>query len=119
MGGKEPNKHSNKRTPNRQGGSGKVVVIGARQRGGELRASVIADTKGETMQQFISDNVAPGSVVCTDDRGYCGVANRKYLHGVVKHSAKEYVNGMAHTNGIESVWAVMKRGYNGVYHIGA
>ena len=34
----------------------------------------------------------------------------------VKHSVKEYVNGMAHTNGIESVWAVLKRGYNGVYH---
>ena len=37
-------------------------------------------------------------------------------HGKVSHSAKEYVNGMAHTNGIESVWAVMKRGFKGVYH---
>ncbi len=34
----------------------------------------------------------------------------------VNHSAKEFVNGMAHTNGIESVWAVLKRGYNGIYH---
>ena len=34
----------------------------------------------------------------------------------VKHTAKEYVNEMVHTNGIESVWAVLKRGYNGVYH---
>ena len=38
--------------------------------------------------------------------------------GLVNHSAKEHVNGMAHTNGIESVWAVLKRGYSGVYHIG-
>ena len=37
-------------------------------------------------------------------------------HESVKHSVKEFVNGMAHTNGIESVWAVLKRGYNGVYH---
>ena len=34
----------------------------------------------------------------------------------VKHSAKEFVNGMAHTNGIESFWANMKRGYQGIYH---
>ena len=39
-----------------------------------------------------------------------------WKHEAVNHSAKEYVNGMAHTNGIESVWAVIKRGYNGVYH---
>ena len=32
------------------------------------------------------------------------------------HSVGEYVRGMAHTNGIESVWAVLKRGFNGVYH---
>jgi hypothetical protein len=35
---------------------------------------------------------------------------------VVNHSAKHYVEGMAHTNGIESVWAVLKRGYHGIYH---
>jgi len=44
---------------------------------------------------------------------YSGISNR---HKTVNHSAKKYVNGMAHTNGIESVWTVMKRGYNGVYH---
>ena len=50
----------------------------------------------------------------TDENStYGGVANR---HKTVKHSAKEYVNGMTHTNGIESVWAVLKRGYSGVYH---
>ena len=41
IGGKEPNKHSNKRTPNRQDGSGKVAVIGARQRDGGLRRSML------------------------------------------------------------------------------
>ena len=39
-----------------------------------------------------------------------------FAHKTVKHSVREFVNGMAHTNGIESVWAVLKRGYNGVYH---
>ena len=39
-----------------------------------------------------------------------------YQHHTVKHSVSEYVNGQAHTNGIESFWAMLKRGYNGVYH---
>ena len=38
------------------------------------------------------------------------------MHHTVKHSVSEYVNGQAHTNGIESFWAMLKRGYNGVYH---
>lgn len=117
IGGKETNKHAAKHVPGRQGGKGKSTVIGARARGGEVRARVIADTKGATMRGFVADNVAAGAVVCTDDhRGYAGVGGAFYRHEVVRHSAKEYVNGMAHTNGIESVWAVMKRGYNGVYH---
>ena len=37
-------------------------------------------------------------------------------HETVKHSVSEYVNGMAHTNGIESFWALLKRGYHGTYH---
>ena len=58
----------------------------------------------------------PGATVYTDEHaGYQNLGAR-YEHGTVKHSAKEYVNGMAYTNGIESVWAVLKRGYNGVYH---
>ena len=38
------------------------------------------------------------------------------MHETVKHSVSEYVNGQAHTNGIESFWATLKRGYHGVYH---
>ena len=39
-----------------------------------------------------------------------------YQHHTVKHSVSEYVNSQAHTNGIESFWAMLKRGYTGVYH---
>ena len=69
------------------------------------------------MRGFIVDNVAPEVVVCTDDhRGYSGAVGVFYEHKTVRHSASEYVNGMAHTNGIGSVWAAMKRGYNGVHN---
>ena len=39
-----------------------------------------------------------------------------FEHETVKHSVSEYVNGMAHTNGIESFWSLLKRGYHGTYH---
>ena len=37
-------------------------------------------------------------------------------HESVKYSVSEYVNGQAHTNGVESFWAVLKRACHGVYH---
>lgn len=85
-----------------------------KQRQGNIKAQVIPNTKSATLQSVLSDNVEQDTLLCTDElRGYKGLTyNRKQ----VNHSAKEYVNGMAHTNGIESVWAVLKRGYNGVYH---
>ena len=51
--------------------------------------------------------------VYTDEHGaYHGLPR----HRTVKHSVGEYVNGQAHTNGIESFWSVLKRGYYGTYH---
>ncbi len=47
---------------------------------------------------------------------YIGINGLLYKHKVIKHSAKEFVNGMAHTNGIKSVWAVAKHRHNGIYH---
>ena len=63
----------------------------------------------------MQDTVEPGSTVYTDEhRAYRGMANLD--HKAVRHSVGEYVNGMAHTNGIESFWAMLKRGYIGTYH---
>ncbi len=117
IGGKEKNKHSHKKLRAGRGPVGKQAVIGAKQRGGTVKAMVISNTDGSTLQGFIHDTVKVGSTVYTDEhKGYDKLGGLFYKHGTVKHSAKEYVNGMAHTNGIESVWALLKRGYNGVYH---
>jgi hypothetical protein len=62
----------------------------------------------------LNASIVEGSTLCTDEhRSYQG---NKFNHMVVNHSAKQFVDGMAHTNGIESVWAVLKRGFYGVYH---
>ena len=117
IGGKEKNKHNNKKLRAGRGGVGKTAVIGARERKGNVRAKTIDKTDGATLKGFVHDHVEIGSTVYTDDhRGYSGLDGLFFTHESVKHSAKEYVNGMAHTNGIESVWAVLKRGYNGTFH---
>ena len=115
LGGKEENKHEHKKLKAGRGGVGKQAVIGLRERGGRtVRQGRIADTTKPTLHGVIRDHVRPGSTICTDDNpSYVGALRR---HRSVNHSAKEFVNGMAHTNGIESVWAVLKRGYNGIYH---
>ena len=81
---------------------------------GKVKAQVIPDTRRTTLHGFVNSAAMPGAQLYTDDaRAYGGVRNR---HRVVRHSVGEYVNDMAHTNGIESFWALLKRGYHGTYH---
>ena len=114
LGGKEDNKHSNKKLKQGRGAVSKQAVLGMRERGGKTVAKPIPDTGKDTVQSIIHENVRSGSMICTDEGGcYEEVAHR---HHTVNHSAKEYVDGIAHTNGIESVWAVLKRGFYDTYH---
>lgn len=117
VGGKEKNKHAGKRIPGSQGGANKSVVLGVLERGGELRAEVIQDTSAKTVQGVIRKNVKPGNVVITDEhRSYKGLGN-DYLHVSVNHSKGQYVvEKLIHTNGIESVWAILKRQIIGIHH---
>lgn len=115
IGGKEKNKHFDKKANVGRGAVGKTAVVGLRERGGRVKATPIENTGKDLLHEIISENVESGATVYTDDhKSYTGLQN--YKHKSVNHSAKEFVNGMAHTNGIESVWAVLKRGYNGIYH---
>jgi len=115
IGGKETNKHSNKKLKKGRGAVGKAVVVGIRSRDGSVRAAHLGGTDKATLHSYIKANVHPGSTVMTDEHAaYRGLAG--YEHHTVRHGAGEYVNEMAHTNGIESFWALLKRGYVGVYH---
>ena len=117
IGGKKSrNKHANKKWPKGRGAVGKAPVAGIIDR--ETREVImqpIPDVTRETLHNFIRDNVKPGSTVYTDEhRGYWGLDD--YDHHGVKHRAGQYVDGDATTNSIESMWAILKRGYHGVYH---
>lgn len=115
IGGKEANKHANKKLNAGRGAVGKTTVFGMKERGDKVKAMVINRTNKATLQGNIHNNIQPKSTVVTDDfRGHLGLQG--FNHKTVNHSAKEFVNGMAHNNGIESVWAVLKRGYNGTFH---
>ncbi len=52
----------------------------------------------------------------TDENSAYMMLYKYYDHKAVNHSVSQYVRGMAHTNGIESFWALLKRGYHGTYH---
>lgn len=93
----------------------KHAVTGLRERGARAKALPIEKADKETLHGVARSHVMPGSTIYTDDNlSYYGVAHR---HCTVNHSAKKYVNNMTHTNGIEeSVWTMLKHGFNGTYH---
>ncbi len=115
MGGKEKNKHTRKKLRAGRGAVGKVAVAGVKDRAtGQVRARVVQDTKAKTLQPFVERHTDAGAVVYTDEAtAYKGI-NR--THETVCHSVGEYVRYMAHTNGMESFWAMLKRGYHGTFH---
>jgi transposase-like protein len=120
VGGKEKNKHANKRTPGAMGKSTltKTPILGMRERGegGHTRALPISSVNSVILSETVACNVEEGSTINTDDNQGYWPLDGAYKHESVNHHRKEYVRGDVTTNGIESVWAVLKRGLNGVYH---
>ena len=119
IGGKEGNKHRSKRLNAGRGPVGKTAVVGAKARGGKVVAKPVEHTDAATLTQFVEAHAPKGATVYTDDaKAYRNLPSffNRYKHETVKHSVGEYVKGEAHTNGIESFWALLKRGYHGIYH---
>lgn len=116
FGGREKSKHANKKLNAGRGTVGKSVVLGIRERGGRMKAKVVPNISAATLQGAVRENIAPGSAIHTDELSSYAGLNKHYDHQFVVHNAGEYVRDGVTTNGIESVWAVMKRGMHGVYH---
>lgn len=116
MGGKRKNKSNAERK--KLEGRGPVdmtAVVGAKCRtSNKVTAKVVTSTDKATLQGLVDDVTDPDTVVYTDDAAaYEGIPNP---HETVKHSVSEYVKGMAHTNGIESAWSMLKRAQKGTFH---
>ena len=117
IGGKEKNKRNSKKLNSGRGAVGKTPVAGAKDREtNRVSATVIQGTTQENLEGFIQERVEPGSTVYTDDHGGYNRLWLDFEHSSVRHSVREYVKGQAHTNGIESFWSMLKRGYYGTYH---
>ncbi len=117
IGGKESNKHEKDKLKIGRGAVGKTPVLGMRERGGKTLAMPIETCSIEEIQSAIHANVEVGSTLFTDEHSaYNDMDGLFFRQERVNHSNGEYKRGVAHTNGIESVWAVLKRGIHGVYH---
>lgn len=118
IGGKEKNKHKNKRTEGTQGRSTltKTPVLAVVERKGVVKAVVSQNVDGRSIGQFITNNVVLGSRLMTDEYRIYQSVKWLYKHAFVKHGAGEYVVNDCHTNTIEGFFSLLKRGIIGIYH---
>lgn len=119
LGGLEKNKHEDKKLNAGRGTVGKTAVLGVKDRKtNKIRAEVIPDTTKPVIHQIVNDTRSEDALVYTDEHlSYEGLTNRTSVNHSQKQWAVSTVLGdLAHTNGIESFWAVLKRAYHGTYH---
>jgi transposase-like protein len=115
VGGKEANKHADKKLHAGRGAVGKTAVLGMRERNGRTRAMPIEATDSDVIHDEIREHVEPGSAIHTDEfAAYRGLAG--FTHESVNHGASEFVRDNVTTNSIESFFAVFKRGVYGTFH---
>ncbi len=118
VGGKNKNRHANKKVAKSQGRSfkDKTPVFGMLERQGKLVAKVVVDTSSSSLTPEIIKAVKETAMIYTDEwLGYKGL-QRIYDHAFVKHNEGEYVNGKISTNCVENFWSLLKRGIIGIYH---
>jgi len=116
IGGKAKNMHKSKRSKmgTAYGQNGKAVVLGMLQRGGRVRARIIADRTRKSIEPVLTEHVEDGATIHTDEFPVYARLSDRYIHEVVVH-AEAYVRNHVHTNGIENFWSLLKRGLNGTY----
>ncbi len=103
IGGKKKGKRG-------RGANGKTVLFGMMQRDGDVMTKVVPNVKRKTLAPIISENVAEGSDVHTDElRSYAHLGNDGYNHNTVQHGAGQYVNGNTHVNSMEGYWSNLKK----------
>ena len=114
FGGKEKNKHWDKKLRAGRGGVGKTIVAGIKDRDtGLINAEVVDTIKRPILHGFVEENAEPGAKIYTDDlKSYNGLPN----HETVAHSKLQFADGSVHVNNMEAFWSLVKRSYHGTYH---
>lgn len=117
IGGREKNKHSNKRTKNTQGRSTetKTPVVGL-YHNGNVQTFVVEKVNKEVLEAIITEAVKENTMVVTDGLVSYRFLDENYQHVIVDHTNGQYVFNGFHTNGIENFWSLLKRGIIGIYH---
>jgi transposase-like protein len=112
VGGK-PRRNTGKRGR----GTKKTPVVALVQRGGNVRATVMERITSMNLSAHARKHIDPSSLLMTDELpAYRRVGKEFASHGVIKHSAGEYVSGETYTNTVESFFALLKRGHYGQFH---
>jgi transposase-like protein len=116
VGGKEKNKHNNKKLRAGRGGVGKIPVFALVERDGNVKSMPVKRVTGVNLKNIIRENVKKSAKIMTDDfKSYNGL-NKNFFHSVVNHGKGEYVRDDVHTNTVENYFSILKRGITGVYH---
>jgi hypothetical protein len=115
VGGKERNKHRNKRVKDANGGIGKEAVFSLVERGGRVRSHHVASVSAKNLGPILNEQLHADTSVMSDDGG-ARVGRMFAKHQTVNHSIGEYVRGDVHTNTIEGYFSILKREIIGTYH---
>jgi transposase-like protein len=98
----------------RSGGGHKNQVFALVERGGKVRSKHV--TNFSQIKQTLEESVSPEATLYTDQaKMYRKLGKAFAKHESVNHSINEYARGKAHTNTIEGVFSVFKRGMIGTY----
>jgi transposase-like protein len=115
VGGKESNKHANKKSANVMIGN-KTIIVGMVEREGKLNAVKVENRQADTICPIVYSNIRETAKLYTDEHVAYNKLKNIYDHKFVKHAHKQYVDGRVHTNTIEGFWSLLKRGIFGIYH---
>ncbi len=115
VGGKNKNRHWDKKQPGTLGD--KSIVIVAVSRMGNVVARVVKNTDTETLDGFVRQAVSEKvSLIATDEHAGYRKLKDDFPHGFVRHSIGRYVDGVVHTQTIDGFWSLLKRGIMGSFH---
>lgn len=124
IGGKEKNKHRNKRrseenldlTNEGKPYKPKKVIVGLIERNGKVLLKYVPRADAHNMVSFIKKHVPEKSTIYSDQATVYKQLHKTYTHDSVNHALSIYVEGDVHTNTIENFWSILKRGIYGIYH---